>query len=129
MGRGTYESMRDARPWPYTRAVLMLSATLTQADVPEELSEKVRVMDMFPAQGMEFLEAEGKRRVYVDGGLIIQSVLRAGLIADVVITAALLLPGLGRRLFGALPHHVPLVHERTASFRSGPVRSCYRIAR
>lgn len=129
MGRGTYESMRDVRPWPYTRPVLVLSATLTQGDVPKELSEEVRVMDMSPAQVMEFLETEGKRRVYVDGGLVIQSFLRAGLIADMVITTVPPLLGQGRPLFGALPGDVPLVHEGTESFPSGLVQSCYRIAR
>jgi len=128
MGRGSYEKMRDMRPWPYTHPVLVLSSSLKDRHVPADLAGKVRVSDKLPRQAMEMLEAEGNRRVYVDGGLIIQSFLRAGLIADMVITWVPVLLGEGRRLFGAVPTDIALVHEDTRSFASGLVQSRYRIA-
>jgi dihydrofolate reductase len=74
------------------------------------------------------LALQGHRRVYVDGGQIIQSFLRAGLIADMVITQVPVLLGQGRALFGALGADVALVHEQSRSFASGLVQSRYRIA-
>jgi dihydrofolate reductase len=73
------------------------------------------------------LETEGHRRVYVDGGLLIQSFLRAGLIADMVITSVPVLLGEGRRLFGKVGADISLSHETTKSFPSGLVQSRYRV--
>jgi dihydrofolate reductase len=126
MGRGSYEGIRDVRPWPYTRPVLVLSRSLTNAEVAQDVAGKVRFSDKSPEQAMSMLEAEGSRRVYVDGGLVIQSFLRAGLIADMVITRVPVLLGQGRGLFGAIPRDIPLVHEHSRSFPSGLVQSRYR---
>lgn len=128
MGRGTFERMRDERPWFYTRPVFVLSSSLKDQDIPVDLTGKVRVLDKSPRQAMEMLEAEGHGRVYVDGGKVIQSFLREGLIADMVITLVPVLLGEGRSLFGATPSDIPLVHEGTKSFASGLVQSRYRIA-
>ena len=120
--------MRHVTPWPYTRPVVVLSATLRAADLPPEVAAKVRVIDASPAEVMNLLDTEGVRRAYVDGGLVIQSFLRAGLIADMVITSVPILLGSGRRLFDTLPGDLPLIHERTQSFPSGLVQSAYRVS-
>ena len=127
MGRGTFETMRAVRPWPYARPVVVLSAMMTQDDVPNDLSDKVRVTDMGPKEAMQMLQSEGHRRVYVDGGLVIQSFLREGLIADITITIVPVLLGQGRRLFASIAGDIPLQHEETKSFPSGLVQSHYRI--
>lgn len=127
MGRGTFESMRAVRPWPYSRPVVVLSKKMTLNDLPEDLADKVRVTDAGPETAMQSLETEGHRRVYVDGGLVIQSFLRAGLIADMTITHVPVLLGEGRRLFGSIAGDIPLYHEETRSFPSGLVQSRYRI--
>ncbi len=128
MGRGTYESIQTVRPWPYTRPVVVMSGSLKSQQIPEDLAGKVLFSDKSPKQTMEMLEAAGNRRVYVDGGLVIQSFLREGLIADMVITHVPVLLGQGRSLFGAIPSDIALVHEETRSFASGLVQSRYRIA-
>ncbi|QCG95913.1 dihydrofolate reductase [Azospirillum sp. TSA2s] len=128
MGRGTYESIQNIRPWPYTRPVVVLSGSLKGQQVPEDMAEKVQFSDKSPKQAMAMLEAAGNRRVYVDGGLIIQSFLREGLITDMVITHVPVLLGQGRSLFGAIPSDIALIHEETRSFASGLVQSRYRIA-
>lgn len=128
MGRGTYEAVRDMRPWPYTRPVMVLSRSLAGHELPPELAGKVRFCDAAPEQALAMLEAEGCRRVYVDGGLVIQSFLRAGLISDMVVTTVPILLGEGRSLFGATDADIPLVHEETRAFASGLVQSRYRIA-
>ena len=127
MGRGTFETIRDVRPWPYSRPVTVLSASLRQNDLPADLTGSVQVTTANPEAVMTSLQAEGRVRVYVDGGQVIQSFLRAGLIADMVITQVPVLLGAGRRMFGALEADIALHHEGTTAFPSGLVQSRYRI--
>jgi dihydrofolate reductase len=129
MGRGSYEKVREFEPWPYERPVLVLSATLAGAPVPERLEGKVRVMDLSPEDALSMLHAEGCQRVYVDGGKLIQSFLRRGLIEDMVITFVPVLLGSGRPLFGTLEADLSLAHEATVSFPSGLVQIRYRLLR
>lgn len=129
MGRGTFEAVRNITPWFYTRPVLVLSATLADQRPPAELEYKVRFSGKSPEQAMAMLEAEGCRRVYVDGGQIIQSFLRLGLIDDMTITQVPVLLGGGRRLFGPTPSDICLAHEATQTFPSGLVQSRYRVVR
>lgn len=129
MGRGCYEGIRHVTPWPYSRPVLVMSRTLIDKPLPEELVGKVEVTDRSPEQVMARLDSQGRRRVYVDGGQIIQSFLRAGLIAEMVISQVPVLLGQGRRLFGPLSSDISFIHATTRSFKSGLVQSHYRIAR
>ena len=94
MGRGSFESVADLDPWPYDKPVVVLSKTLSPSAVPDRLNGRVRIFDLAPRAAMERLSAEGWRRVYVDGGQIIQSFLREGLIADMVVTQVPVLLGL-----------------------------------
>ena len=127
MGRGTFETIRHVKPWPYTRPVLVMSALLKQDQIPGDLAKQVQVTNKTPEQVVAMLEGQGIHRVYVDGGKIIQSFLRAKLISDMVITRVPILLGQGRSLFGALESDISLFHESTQSFASGLVQSRYRI--
>lgn len=127
MGRGSYEKVRTFDAWPYNRPVVVLSQQLRSALVPEELKGRVRFSDLSPRAAMAMLAKEGWRRVYIDGGQIIQSFLREGLIADIVITHIPVLIGEGRPLFGALGRDVSLTHIETKTFASGLVQSHYGV--
>jgi dihydrofolate reductase len=76
---------------------------------------------------MKELERQGVRRAYIDGGQLVQSFLREGLIADMVITTVPVLIGAGRPLFGALPEDRDLTLLASRSFPSGLVQSSYRL--
>jgi len=127
MGRGSYEQVAGFAAWPYDRPVLVLSARLAGTPVPARLQGKVRFADLTPAGAMQAMEREGVRRVYVDGGRLVQSFLRANLIADMVITTAPVLIGAGRPLFGELPGDKSLSLVSSRSFPSGLVQSTYRL--
>lgn len=127
MGRGTYEKALNLGPWAYDRPVLVLSKHLADAAVPEALQGKVQFSASAPGELMEALAAQNVRRIYVDGGQLVQSFLRAGLIADMVITTVPVLLGSGRRLFGALSGDVDWALVSSRSFPSGLVQSCYRL--
>ncbi|WP_336042234.1 dihydrofolate reductase family protein [Pseudooceanicola nanhaiensis] len=127
MGRETFEKMRTVMPWPYSRPVVVLSSKMAQTDLPDDLTKKVRIVNKAPEEAMRMLEIEGHRKVYVDGGLLIQSFLRAGLISDMVITSVPVLLGDGRRLFGKVRADISLHLEDTKRFPSGLVQSRYRV--
>jgi dihydrofolate reductase len=128
MGRGTYEKVLGFSTWPYEQPVLVLSKQLAAAPVPEALQGKLRFSSGTPKEVMQALAAQGVRRVYVDGGQLVQSFLRDGLVADMVITTVPVLIGSGRALFGTLPHDVDLQLVSSHSFPSGLVQSSYRLA-
>ncbi|MBB3009530.1 dihydrofolate reductase family protein [Cupriavidus alkaliphilus] len=129
MGRGSYEKIITMGEWAYDRPVLVLSRQLAGKPVPDALQGKVRFCDATPQDAMAQLEAEGVQRVYVDGGQVVQSFLREGLIADMVVTTVPVLIGAGRPLFGMLPHDVSLKLESSRHFPSGLVQSSYRVLR
>lgn len=127
MGRGCYEKILTMGEWFYDRPVLVMSRKLTGTPIPEALTGKVRFCSRAPCELMADLTAEGVRRVYVDGGQLVQSFLRDGLIADLTITTVPVLIGCGRPLFGALPKDIGLALESSRSFPSGLVQSTYRV--
>jgi dihydrofolate reductase len=128
MGRGSYEKVLALDTWPYDRPVLVLSKQLADMSVPEALKGKVRFSNLTPANAMEEMARQNVRRVYVDGGWLLQSFLRDGLINDIVITTVPVLIGAGRPLFGALSRDIDLTLVSSRSFPSGLVQSTYRLA-
>jgi dihydrofolate reductase len=76
---------------------------------------------------MQSLAVDGWQHAYVDGGKVNQSFLRAGLIADMVVTTVPVLLGEGMPLFGALDHDIDLNHLETTAFTSGLVSSKYEV--
>ncbi|MBN9275636.1 MAG: dihydrofolate reductase family protein [Mesorhizobium sp.] len=92
---------------------------------PEQLETVVQTE---PHNVVGALEADIEERV-AHGGRLIQSFLRAGLIADITITHIPILLGAGRSLFGALPQDVGLTHIETTSYPSGFVQSHYVVGR
>lgn len=129
MGRGSYEKALSFDEWPYDRPVLVLSKQLAGGQVPSSLEGKVRFSDLSPSETMKALAGQNVRRAYVDGGQLVQSFLREGLIEDLVITTVPVLIGSGRPLFGALPQDVDLALVSSRSFPSGLVQTTYRTSR
>ncbi|WBV43547.1 dihydrofolate reductase family protein [Pseudoroseomonas cervicalis] len=128
MGRGSYEAVCALGEWPYDRPVLVLSRRLAGTPVPPALAGRVRFADLAPREAMRQLAAEGKRRVYVDGGQVVQAFLREGLVEDLVITRIPVLLGTGRPLFGPTGGgDIALAHLGTKAFPSGLVQSRYRV--
>ena len=76
---------------------------------------------------LQDLMEKNVHRVYIDGGQLIQSFLREGLVADIVITTVPVLLGSGKPLFGVLPHDIDLTLLSSRSFPSGLVQSHYRL--
>jgi dihydrofolate reductase len=127
MGRGTFEKALTFNPWPYKIPIAVMSKTFNSLNIPEKLKARVRIFNDSPSNVMKILEIEGWRKVYIDGGLVIQSFLREKLVSDMVITTVPVLLGSGRALFGSLTEDVSLTHLKTCAYSSGLVQSTYSV--
>ena len=128
MGRGSYQNVLTFGEWPYEKPVVVMSRTLTDADIPDELKGRVRLSNQTPQELMRQLDVEGWKRAYVDGGKIVQSFLSEGLIEDMTLTHVPILIGDGLPLFGRQTKDIDLKHLETHSFPSGLVTSKYKVS-
>ncbi|MEJ2002418.1 MAG: dihydrofolate reductase family protein [Maritimibacter sp.] len=127
MGSGSFRTALTFDAWPYEKPVVVLSKTLKPEDVPEDLRDKVSISALAPLPLMASLSEQGWKRAYIDGGKVIQSFMREGLIADMTVTVVPILIGAGKRMFGALNADIDLQLLETKSFPSGLVTSRYKV--
>ncbi|TDD21456.1 dihydrofolate reductase [Kribbella turkmenica] len=124
LGRNTYEKALTFGFWPYEgKHVEVLSTTLA-ADADERILVH-RTLDAL----VETLNDRGAKRVYTDGGRVIQTFLRAGLLNELTITTAPVLLGAGIPLFGELEADITLTHNATRTLSAGFIQSDYTIHR
>jgi dihydrofolate reductase len=126
IGRNTFEVVAAFPEWPYgdKRIVVLSSKTLDLSGVRGGIVEQ---MTGDPAGIVSKLAASGVQHIYVDGGITIQSFLRAGLVQRLIITRVPVLIGEGIPLFGVLGRDVQLKHIATQQYASGLVKSEYRV--
>ncbi len=127
MGRNSFQKVLEFDEWPYSsKQVIVLSNSLQE--VPKHLVGKVSISNLAPDQLLDKLASQAIKRIYLDGGQVIQSFLQAGLVDDMIVTRLPLLIGQGIPLFGQLNKDIKLAHVNTKSWNNGFVQSCYRIA-
>ncbi|WP_417393083.1 dihydrofolate reductase family protein [Gimesia sp.] len=128
MGRNTFETVLSFEgDWFYgNKRMIILSSH--PVSIPGELSATVEASSCTPAELIKKLSEEGIQHVYVDGGITIQSFLKAGLIDELIITRIPILIGSGIPLFGEIDADIKLRHLQTQSFSNGLVQSRYQIA-
>lgn len=127
MGSNTFKQVKNFEIWPYEKPVVVLSQSLPPEAIPDRLADKVRLTRARPFRLMQALREEGWKNVYVDGGSVIQSFMRADLIREMTVTTVPILLGHGRRLFGALDRDVDLKLEEVHAFPSGLVTTRYTV--
>ena len=126
MGRGSFEKVLEFDPWPYgSKPVIVMSATLKE--IPERLRETVSIETLSPRALLDRLAQIGYRHIYLDGGRVIQSFLREGLVDEMTLTTIPVLIGDGRPLFGALDHDLCLRLLESRSFENGMTQSKYQV--
>lgn len=127
MGSGSFRTVLGFEEWAYQKPVIVMSRTLKQTDIPAHLQDRVEISRADPPGLFKMLEERGVGRVYVDGGAVIQSFLRAGLIADMKVTIVPILIGDDIRLFGKLADDIDLSLEDVNTFDSGLIDIRYRV--
>ncbi|MBL4870411.1 MAG: dihydrofolate reductase [Robiginitomaculum sp.] len=127
LGRKSYEKVLSFGAWAYKKPVVVLSRTLSSADIPVHLQDKVTISNATPHEMMHTLSKQGWKNAYIDGGQLIQSFLRSGLIQDIILTHVPILLGKGIPLFGDIEHDVDLQHVSTESYPSGLVSTKYKV--
>jgi dihydrofolate reductase len=128
MGRRSYEKVLTFGDWPYDRPVTVLSRSLRQADVPNALRTRVTITGASPETVFARLGGRGAARVYVDGGQVIQSCLRDGLVTRMTVTHIPVLLGEGLPLFGTTGRDVGLRLVSVRSWANGLVQTVYDMA-
>lgn len=128
MGRGSFDKVLEFDPWPYgTKPVIVLSKSLTT--VPDHLQDTVRIESLSPQALLDTLAQEGYTHIYLDGGQVIQSFLREGLVDAMTLTTIPILIGAGRPLFGALDADITLRLVESKSWHNGFVQSTYQVVK
>ncbi|MFI6845056.1 dihydrofolate reductase family protein [Kitasatospora sp. NPDC050467] len=121
MGRHTYEKILTFGFWPYEgKRVAVLSTRLTTQDANVTVHRSLDAL-------LKSLTAEGAKNVYVDGGQMVQTFLREGILDELIITTAPVLLGAGIPLFGHLDHDLDLTHRETRALGAGFVQTTYAV--
>ena len=123
MGRGTWDHIAHLEVLPFgDRPVYVFTHR------PPEPRAGVTFCDLSPRAALARFEAEGHRRVYVDGGAVISAFLAEGLIDELTLFTAPVLLGSGKPLFHGVASTAALVLESTESWPSGFLRRTYHRA-
>lgn len=129
MGRKTFDTVLGFTPWPYAGKPVHVMTRQADLAVPEARRSDVHVRTESPADLLASLAAAGVRRVYLDGGELIQSFVRADLVHRVTVTTVPVLIGQGRRLWGALQADQVWTLESSLHWGCGFVQATYRRQR
>lgn len=126
MGRNTFEKVLTFGFWPYegTDVFVLTGRELT---LPEKLAGKVFHESGPPKEVVARLSEEGKKHLYIDGGITIQRFLNDGLIDELTITIIPVLLGDGIPLFGNTGAKRELQMIETNSSSNGFVQVRYSI--
>lgn len=127
MGRHTFETVKDFRPWPYNKPVYVLSASLR--GLPPELESKAKLVKGELKSLLKSLEAEGIHSIYIDGGRTIQNFLKEDLVDELIITRIPILLGTGIPLFGEMDQELKFDLVDTEILNKDLVKSTYRRRR
>ncbi|WP_347840947.1 dihydrofolate reductase family protein [uncultured Draconibacterium sp.] len=128
MGRLTFEKvMSFGIPWPYTKPVFVLSTSLK--NLSEELKGKVTLLNGHVDDVLKQVHSEGYTRLYIDGGTLIQSFLKADLIDEMILTTIPILLGGGIPLFGNLPKPMMWEHVKSEVFLNALTQDTYQRKR
>jgi len=128
MGRNTFEKVVSFDTWPYhNKRVIVLSRRWKQ--IPDQFMDVAELYSGKPEQLTVELQNQGVRRVYVDGGITIQSFLQKDLLTEITITTVPIILGKGLPLFGLTYGDLNLELLESKSFESGFVQSRYRFIR
>ena len=126
MGRNTFQKVLQFDSWPYEEfEVFIASNSLSEADIPKNIRSTVKLISGFSKVIYDQLKALRKKRVYVDGGLLLQSFIKEQLLNELILTRIPMLISSGIPLFSTSEKDVTLKHMKTENFSSRLTQSQY----
>lgn len=126
MGRKTFDFVLEVGEWPYgDKPVFVL--THRRLELPGGLPGRVEPVSGEPHEVASVLDRRDIERAYVDGGEVIRSFLRAGLVQRLIITTLPVLLGTGIPLFGVVDGDVRLRFVRHEAFDNGWTQVEYEV--
>ncbi|WP_353340706.1 dihydrofolate reductase family protein [Pelagimonas sp. KU-00592-HH] len=127
MGTGSLKTVLGFGEWPYSKPVVVLSQSMTTEDLPDHLRTRIEFSTETPQELWKTLDQRGFNRVYVDGGAVVQSFIKAGYVQDMKITIVPILLGDGIRIFGQNGGDIDLDLISATPFPSGMVDLDYSV--
>jgi dihydrofolate reductase len=125
MGRKTFETVLGFDPWPYGERPVWVMSRQPALPIPLVLQPAVQHSRASVASLLQDLATQGVRRVYLDGGELIQACLFEDLVDRITVTTVPLLLGQGRRLWGPLPADQAWTLKASRHWDCGFVQSRY----
>jgi len=122
IGRGTYDTVLSFPEWPYGGKRLIVCTRR-----PASPAHGEEISDEAPRALADRLDREGVARVYVDGGVLIRSFLREGLIEEMTINVIPIVLGAGIPLFASGLPEQPLRLVDARAHASGLVQLRYTL--
>jgi dihydrofolate reductase len=127
MGRKTFEQVITFDKWQY-KDTKMIVLTSKNIEIPEKLKKTVTISNTSsPEQLIRELFDQSINHIYVDGGIVIQDFLSAGLVDEITVTIVPILIGKGKSFSRLLPKDVILHHLKTTIYDFGFVKNKYKI--
>ena len=128
MGKSTFLKVLSFDiEWPYTKPVFVVSRSLKE--LPDELEGKVFLVKGLLTDILNEIHNLGFKRLYIDGGQLIQSFLREDLIDSMIITIIPVLLGSGISLFGGLDEPLEFKCIRTNHYINAIAQNHYERRR
>jgi len=128
MGRTTFETVCGFDiNWPYQKPVFVLSNTLNE--IPEKFKDKAHLVKGSLTEILEQILKKGFYRLYIDGGVTIQSFLMEDLIDEMTITIIPILLGSGFPLFSDLPKELDFECTESKVYLNKIVQNHFRRIR
>ena len=125
LGRSTFETVCGFDiDWPYQKPVFVLSSTLNE--IPEKFKNKAHLVKGTLTDILKRIHQSGYYRLYIDGGVTIQSFLKEDLIDEMVVTIIPILLGGGSPLFSVLPKELEFEFIRSEVYLNKIVQNHFK---
>ncbi len=128
VGRKSFEQALTFDEWPYSgKEVIVLSRSMDDSDLPKGFSGNIRCSRGVVRALVEELKKNGRKGVYVDGGMAVSSFLRHKLLDEIAITHVPVLLSKGVRLFSDTGDETRMRLISTHPYQNGFVHSVYKV--
>ena len=125
MGANTFRVVQSSGVWPYEKPVFVASSSIKEA--PKGYEDQISLVQGEAREILADICELGHKRIYIDGGKLIQNCLQAGILDEIIITHIPIILGSGIPLFVEFENSIHLEHKGTKVIGVGLVKSHYQI--